>query len=353
MSKIAILGYGTVGSGIAAVLDTNTAQVAASAGEEVTVGAILDLRDFPGDPHEAQVTHDIETILANPEIEVVCETMGGVEPAYTFSKRAIEAGKSVCTSNKELVATHGPELLELARAHKVSYLFEASVGGGIPVLHAINNSLRHEQIESVTGILNGTTNYILTRMEQEGADFDTVLADAQAKGYAERNPAADIEGHDACRKTAILAGLMSGRYVDPADIPTEGITKVTVEDLREARAAGYCIKLLGSCRQISDEAIEASVAPFLVPLTHPLASVNDVFNAILVHGNMIGDVMFYGRGAGKEATASAVVGDVLDIIRHRGSTLPVQYSRTPAELQASAEGAETKRFASGNSYRVL
>ena len=352
MSKIAILGYGTVGSGIAAVLDENTEEVRIRAGESVEVGAILDLREFPGDPHEAVVTHDIETILSDPDIEVVCETMGGVEPAYTFTKRALAAGKSVCTSNKELVATHGPELLSIAREHSVSYLFEASVGGGIPILHAINNSLRHERIESVSGILNGTTNYILTRMEREKAGLDVILKDAQALGFAEKDPTADIEGHDACRKTAILAGLMSGEYVDPARIPTEGISAITVEDLTAARAQGYAIKLLGRCSRQEDGSIEAVVAPFLVPDEHPLASVNDVFNAILVHGNMIGDVMFYGRGAGKEATASAVVGDVLDIIRHRGQTLPVLYGSNPAKLSEGGHG-ETKTLSTGKSYRVI
>ena len=353
MTKIAILGYGTVGSGIATVLDTNAEWVEKSCGDKVEVKYILDLRDFPGDPHEKQVVHDISVILEDPEVRVVCETMGGVEPAFTFSKRAIEAGKSVCTSNKELVEAHGPELVEAARARNVSYMFEASVGGGIPVLRAINTSLRHERIDSITGILNGTTNYILTKMGSEGQAFDDVLRQAQDNGYAEKDPTADIEGYDACRKTAILASLMSGSYVRYEDIPTEGITGVRTEDLEYAGNQGYTIKLLGSCRLNGDGEIEARVAPFLVPLDNPLASVNDVFNAILVHGNMIGDVMFYGRGAGKEATASAVVADVLDIVKRGGAFGEVYLSSRKASMAQAADSARRMAFPSGNSYRVF
>lgn len=213
MAKVAVLGYGTVGSGVVEVLDTNAAEVSKSAGEALEVKYILDLRDFPGDKHEAQVVHDIDVILNDPEVEVICETMGGIEPALTFEKRALEAGKSVCTSNKELVAAHGPELVELAEKNNVSYLFEASVGGGIPLLRSLNDSLKHEKVDSITGILNGTTNYILTKMDKEGAAFETVLKKAQEKGYAERNPEADVEGYDACRKIAILASLMRSRIL--------------------------------------------------------------------------------------------------------------------------------------------
>ena len=317
MVKIAVLGYGTVGSGVVQVIDDNHNEVMASAGEEIEVKYILDLRDFPGDKHEAQVVHDINVILDDPEVTVICETMGGIEPAFTFEKNALEKGKSVCTSNKELVAAHGPELVELARKNGVSYLFEASVGGGIPVLRTLNTSLKHEKIDSITGILNGTTNYILTKMDREGADFDTVLKEAQNKGYAERNPEADIEGHDACRKIAILSSLMSGEYVDSNKVYTEGITHISTEDFAYAKAAGYAIKLLGRAQK-KDGKFYSMVAPFMIPVSNPLASVNDVFNAINVHGNMLGDVMFYGQGAGKEATASAVVGDVIDIVRHNG-----------------------------------
>ena len=221
MAKVAVLGYGTVGSGVVEVLDTNALEVAGSAGEKIEVKYILDLRDFPGDKHETQVVHDINIILDDPEIEVICETMGGIEPAFSFEKSALERGKSVCTSNKELVAVHGPELVELAKKNGASYLFEASVGGGIPLLRTINDSLKHEKIDSITGILNGTTNYILTKMDKEGIGFATVLKAAQDKGYAEKNPEADVEGYDACRKIAILSSLMSGQHVNYEDIYTE------------------------------------------------------------------------------------------------------------------------------------
>ncbi len=334
MTKIAVLGYGTVGSGVAHVLDTNGAQVADSAHDEIEIKYILDLRDFPGDKHEAQVVHDIDIILNDPEVEVICETMGGIEPAFTFEKRALESGKSVCTSNKELVAAHGPELVELAEKNNVSYLFEASVGGGIPVLRSMNDSIRHEQLDSIRGILNGTTNYILTKMCQEGADFDSVLKIAQDKGYAERNPEADIEGHDACRKTAILASIMSGQFVKHEDIYTEGITKITGEDFEYAKTLGTSIKLLGSCERKNGKFF-AMVAPFMVPADNALATVNGVFNAIDIHGNMLGDVMYYGKGAGKDATASAVVADVIDMVRHKGKHIDWNLRNVPATVESN------------------
>lgn len=334
MTKIAVLGYGTVGSGVAHVLDTNGAQVADSAHDEIEIKYILDLRDFPGDKHEAQVVHDIDIILNDPEVEVICETMGGIEPAFTFEKRALESGKSVCTSNKELVAAHGPELVELAEKNNVSYLFEASVGGGIPVLRSMNDSIRHEQLDSIRGILNGTTNYILTKMCQEGADFDSVLKVAQDKGYAERNPEADIEGHDACRKTAILASIMSGQFVKHEDIYTEGITKITGEDFEYAKTLGTSIKLLGSCERKNGKFF-AMVAPFMVPADNALATVNGVFNAIDIHGNMLGDVMYYGKGAGKNATASAVVADVIDMVRHKGKHIDWNLRNVPATVESN------------------
>ena len=334
MTKIAVLGYGTVGSGVAHVLDTNGVQVADSARDEIEIKYILDLRDFPGDKHEAQVVHDIDIILNDPEVEVICETMGGIEPAFTFEKRALESGKSVCTSNKELVAAHGPELVEIAEKHNVSYLFEASVGGGIPVLRSMNDSIRHEQLDSIRGILNGTTNYILTKMCQEGADFDSVLKVAQEKGYAERNPEADIEGHDACRKTAILASIMSGQFVKHEDIYTEGITKITGEDFEYAKTLGTSIKLLGSCERKNGKFF-AMVAPFMVPADNALATVNGVFNAIDIHGNMLGDVMYYGKGAGKDATASAVVADVIDIVRHKGQHIDWNLRNVPATVESN------------------
>ena len=341
MAKVAVLGYGTVGSGVVEVLDTNAAEVEKSAGEAVELKYILDLRDFPGDKHESQVVHDVDIILNDPEVDVICETMGGIEPALTFEKRALEAGKSVCTSNKELVAAHGPELVELAKKHNVSYLFEASVGGGIPVLRSINDSLKHEKIDSITGILNGTTNYILTKMDKEGAAFEHVLKQAQEKGYAERNPEADVEGYDACRKIAILASLMSGKHVQYEDIYTEGISKISIHDFEYARALNMSIKLLAMCKK-NENGFFTMVSPFLVPAENPLASVNGVFNAIDVHGNMLGDVMFYGKGAGKNATASAVVGDVIDITKHKGKHIEVNMKAEKAEL--SPKDNAVRRF---------
>ena len=322
MAKVAVLGYGTVGSGVVEVLDTNAAEVAKSAGEALELKYILDLREFPGDKHEAQVVHDINVILDDPEVEVICETMGGIEPAFTFEKNALMKGKSVCTSNKELVAAHGPELVELAKENNVSYLFEASVGGGIPVLRTLNDSLKHEKVDAITGILNGTTNYILTKMDKEGMGFETVLKMAQEKGYAERNPEADVEGYDACRKISILASLMSGLHVNYEDIYTEGISKISIEDFDYARTMNMAIKLLAMCKR-NQNGFFTMVAPFLIPLENPLANVNGVFNAIDIHGNMLGDVMFYGKGAGKNATASAVVADVIDIIKHKGKHIDV------------------------------
>ena len=264
MAKVAVLGYGTVGSGVVEVLDTNAAEVEKSAGEKIELKYILDLRDFPGDKHESQVVHDINVILDDPVVDVICETMGGIEPAFTFEKQALSKGKSVCTSNKELVAAHGPELVELAKANGVSYLFEASVGGGIPVLRSLNDSLKHEKIDSITGILNGTTNYILTKMDKEGIGFETVLKQAQEKGYAERNPEADVEGYDACRKIAILSSLMSGKHVDYEDIYTEGISKINIQDFEYARSLNMAIKLLAMCKR-NENGFFTIVAPFLIP----------------------------------------------------------------------------------------
>ncbi len=320
MINVAVLGYGTVGSGVVEVIEQNKGEINKKSGEELNIKYILDLRDFPGDPYENKVVHDIDIILNDPKIDVICETMGGIEPAYSFSKRALQSGKSVCTSNKELVASHGPELIRLAKENQCNYLFEASVGGGIPIIRPINYSLTAEKIDAITGILNGTTNYILSKMAAEGADFEDVLKEAQEKGYAERNPEADVEGHDACRKIAILSSLMTGKNVNFEDIYTEGITKITATDFIYAKAMGRSIKLLALSRD-NDGEFYAMVAPFMIPVTHPLYMVNDVFNAVFVHGNMLGDSMYYGRGAGKLPTASAVVSDVVDCARHIGKTI--------------------------------
>ena len=320
MVYAAILGYGTVGSGVAHVLSENSEMIAWKAGEEVSVKYILDLRDFPQDPNADKVVHDFRIILEDPQVSVICETMGGLEPAYTFSKQALLAGKSVCTSNKELVAAHGPELLRLAREHNCNYLFEASVGGGIPIIRPMNYSLTAEVIDGITGILNGTTNYILTRMKQDGADFETVLREAQEKGYAERNPEADVEGHDACRKIAILSSLMLGKTVHYEDIYTEGITAITSADFLYAKKLNRTVKLLAMSKLQADGCF-VMVAPFMISNHNPLHGISDVFNAVFVHSNMLGDSMYYGRGAGKLPTASAVVSDVVDCARHQGKTV--------------------------------
>ena len=321
MVKIAVLGYGTVGSGIVEVIKTNQDMVDKKAGDAIDVKYILDLRDFPGDPYENLVVHDVEVILNDPEVQVVAEAMGGVEPAYTFTKRALSSGKSVCTSNKELVAKHGPELLQLARENKCNYMFEASVGGGIPIIRPLNASLTPERVDGITGILNGTTNYILTKMEREGSDFDVVLKEAQEKGYAERNPEADVEGYDACRKIAILSSLVYGKNVNFEDIYTEGITKITTTDFTYAKKAGWTIKLLAMSKALDGDKAVAMVSPCLISSDHPLKMVNGVFNAVFVRGNMLGDSMYYGRGAGKLPTASAVVSDVIDCARHMGKVI--------------------------------
>lgn len=320
MIQVAVLGYGTVGSGVVEVIEKNKAEINKKSGEELNVKYILDLRDFPGDPYEDKVVHDVNMILDDPEVKIICETMGGLKPAYDFTKKALSLGKSVCTSNKELVAAHGPELIRVAHENKCNYLFEASVGGGIPIIRPLNYSLTAEKIDAITGILNGTTNYILTKMDREGADFEAVLKEAQEKGYAERNPEADVEGYDACRKIAILSSLMCCKNVKYEEIYTEGITKITATDFVYARAMGRTIKLLAQSKEV-DGKLFAMVAPFMISRDNPLYMVNDVFNAVCVHGNMLGDSMYYGRGAGKLPTASAVVSDVVDCARHIGKVI--------------------------------
>ena len=320
MIQVAVMGYGTVGSGVVEVIEKNKEEINKKSNEALNIKYILDLRDFPGDPYEDKIVHDVEVILNDPEVQIICETKGGLKPAYEFTKRALMSGKSVCTSNKELVATHGPELIQIAHEHICNYLFEASVGGGIPIIRPLNYSLTAEKIDAISGILNGTTNYILTKMEREGAAFEEVLKEAQEKGYAERNPEADIEGYDACRKIAILSSLMCGKNVRYQDIYTEGITKITADDFKYAKVMDCTIKLLGLAKE-ENGGLYAMVSPFLISKSHPLSMVNDVFNAVCVHGNMLGDSMYYGRGAGKLPTASAVVSDVVDCARHIGKII--------------------------------
>ena len=336
MIQIAVLGYGTVGSGVVEVINTNHDSINKRAENEINIKYVLDLRDFPGDPVEKVLVHDYEVIANDPEVDIVVEVMGGVEPAYTFTKRALEAGKSVCTSNKELVARHGTELLAIAKEHGANYLFEASCGGGIPIIRALNSSLTADEIDEITGILNGTTNYMLYKMSTENCDFDTVLKEAQAKGYAEADPTADVGGADACRKIAILSSLAYGKFLNYEDIYTEGITKITPADMEYAKELGMTIKLLATSRRIGDS-FYAMVAPFLVGQSSPLYSVNDVFNAVFVHGNVLGDAMFYGSGAGKLPTASAVVADVVDAAKHLHRTVVTRWESNTLELVPNAD----------------
>jgi len=316
MIKVAVLGYGNIGSGVVQVLLKNKETIAKKAGDEIVPACVLDLRDFPGDVMEDKVVKDINLITQNPEISIVVETMGGTKPAYAFVKACLEAGKHVATSNKELVAAHGPELLEIAKAHHVSFLFEASVGGGIPIIRPLVSSITSDAVTEITGILNGTTNYMLTKMSEDGLDYDAVLEDAQERGYAERNPAADVEGHDARRKIAILSSLAFGKYVDYEDVYTEGITKITSADFAYAKVLGSRIKLFGTSKKKEDGSISTMVCPVMITNEHPLFAVNDVMNAILVRGESMGDLMFYGAGAGKLPTASAVVADVVNAARN-------------------------------------
>ncbi|MCI8280333.1 MAG: homoserine dehydrogenase [Lachnospiraceae bacterium] len=331
MIKIALLGYGTIGSGVAEVLKINQESIAKRAGEEIEVKYVLDKRDFPGDPIQAKVVHDYDVIVSDPEVQVVVEAMGGVEPAYTFVKGALLAGKSVTTSNKALVAKHGAELLAIAKEKNVHFLFEASVGGGIPIIRPLNSSLTADEVEEITGILNGTTNYMLTKMTFEGLEFHDVLKDAQARGYAEADPTADIEGQDACRKIAILTSLVCGQQVEFEDIYTEGITQISPADIQYAKAMNRVIKLLATSRKAGNSYC-AMVCPMLLPPEHPLYSVNDVFNGIFVHGNVLGDAMFYGSGAGKLPTASAVVADIVDIVKNQGRNIMTAWSSAKLPL---------------------
>ncbi|MBQ6738294.1 MAG: homoserine dehydrogenase [Synergistaceae bacterium] len=338
MINIAILGLGTVGGGVAEVVEKNQNEIKKSLGDNLHVKYILDIRDIPG------VVKDINVIVNDPDVKVICETMGGKEPAYTYTHLALEHGISVCTSNKELVDAHGVELSEIARAHNCSYLFEASVGGGIPILRSLRESCGHEKISYIAGILNGTCNYILTNMKA-GKDFDTALKEAQEKGFAERNPAADVEGHDTARKIAILASLVSGKKFSYEQVNCEGITKITQDDFVEAERNKMSIKLLGV---YDAENNSVNVAPYLIPENHILYGVNDVFNGIFVKGNQIDNLMFYGRGAGKLPTASAVVSDVIECAKNIGRNVNNNFVDLPlAEVNKIPENN------SGFKFRVL
>lgn len=339
MIEAAIYGYGNIGSGVAEVIEKNQDRIQKAIGQGVHVKYVLDLREFEGDPVREKLVHDVDVIVNDPEVKIICETMGGNEPAYTFTKKALLAGKSVCTSNKELVANHGAELIRIAAEHQCNYFFEASVGGGIPIIRTINNALRQENLLNISGIVNGTTNYILTKMEKNGAAFGEVLKEAQELGFAERNPEADVEGYDACRKIAILSSLMSGKTVDYQDIYTEGITKLTREDFLYAKKMEKTVKLLAMSKK-AENGYLAMVAPVLIGPDHPLYSVDGVFNAVFVKGNMLGDSMYYGRGAGKLPTASAVVADVIEAGRFLGEHLQIDWSE---EKIALADMPSSKR----------
>lgn len=339
--KAAILGFGTVGSGVFDVLRMNADAIASRVGEPLTVKYVLDLREFPGDPVMEVLTHNVDDIVNDPEVDVVAEVMGGSEPAHTFVVRCLEKGKAVCTSNKEMVSKFGAELIELAKQHNTSFLFEASVGGGIPLIRTINEGLTADEILEVRGIVNGTTNYILTRMKEEGMEFDAALKEAQELGYAERNPAADIEGIDAARKTSILASLVSGKQVDCDVIYTEGITKISATDIAYADALNAKIKLISFTRKTPDSCY-ALVTPFIFGNTNMLYNVDGVFNAILIHGNAVNDVMLYGSGAGKLPTASAVVSDLVEEAKSKGRHIEINWS--PEKLAVECKDTLVSKF---------
>ena len=330
MAKIAICGYGIVGSGVAEVIAENADSISRNAAENVSIKYILDSRDFPGDPFEEFVVHDFSIIENDPEVSVVIETIGGVGIAYEFTKRALLAGKSVVTSNKELVATKGHELIAIAKKKNLNYLFEASVGGGIPIIRPITQCLAANKIDEVYGILNGTTNYILTEMIQNDASFEDALHQAQANGYAEKDPTADIEGHDAARKICILADLCFGKHVNPAEVKAQGIKGVTSADVEYAKRLNCKIKLLGRAVRTGNDTATAYVSPHLVSKSSLLSNVDGVMNGIVVHGNALGDTMFYGAGAGKRPTASAVVADVIDAVKHVKARKYLDWDDAPA-----------------------
>ena len=337
MFNIAILGFGTVGSGVYEVIKQNNALLKDKTGEDIAVKKILDLREFPGTEWENLLVHDIKEIIEDKDIDVVVETMGGTSPAFEFVRDALLSGKHVTTSNKALVAAHGTELLKIAREKNVNFFFEASVGGGIPIIRTLTESYAGEHFKEITGILNGTTNYILTKMDSEGEDFEKALSTAQELGYAERNPEADVKGHDTCRKIAILASLATGKEVNFEEIYTEGITKIDTTDFEYAKHMKLSIKLFGDSK-FEDGMVYAFVAPVMVERDHPLYMVNDVFNGIMVEGNMLGKSMLYGSGAGKLPTASAVVADIVAITKNKDKNIPFGWVN---EKQAVADMSET------------
>lgn len=326
MKNAAIMGYGTIGSGVAEILEQNKDVIAKAAGEEIQLKYVLDLREFPGSRIEDKLVHDFSVIEQDEDVQIVVETMGGLNPAYPFVKSCLLAGKHVVTSNKALVAAHGSELLAIAREKQVNFFFEASVGGGIPIIRTLHDCLMGERVEEITGILNGTTNFILTKMDKEGWAFDSALKEAQRLGYAEQNPEADVEGHDTCRKIAILTSMAVGKEVNYQDIYTEGITKITDTDFQYAEKLGMSIKLTGTSRMGTDGTVRAYVLPLMIEKENPLYTVSDVFNGIVVKGNMLGTSMYYGSGAGKLPTASAVVADMIHQVKNAGRNVPMGWT---------------------------
>jgi len=318
MINIAVLGFGTIGGGVVDIIEDNRKYIAQKTGEDVNVKYIIDIRDFSGHKYESKIIKDFNIVLSDPEVSIVVEAIGGSHPAYDFTLASLKAGKSVVSSNKETVANFGAELLKVAKENNVKYLFEASVGGGIPIIRPLATSLAGNAVERIDGILNGTSNYILTQMERRGISMETALKEAQAEGYAEANPAADIEGTDSCRKICILAAMAYGVIIPYETVPTKGITDVTPEMIAAAAKNGKKIRLIASAELGEDGKINLSVAPREIGEDNPLYNVNDVFNGILVRGNAVGDVMFYGRGAGAKPTASAVLADIIDVISDEG-----------------------------------
>lgn len=342
--KIAVLGHGTVGSGVAEILLDRKEEVSSAAGKEVELGAVLDIKDFPDLPYSDKFVSDFEKILNDPEIKIIAEAMGGIEPAFSYVKSALESGKSVVTSNKELVAEKGAELLSIARAQNVNFLFEASVGGGIPLIRPLYSAMNASGITEIAGILNGTTNYILTKMFRFGESYESALADAQNLGYAEHDPSADVLGWDACRKIAILSSLVWGNTLRTDDIPTEGITNITSDDVSLAEQCGFSIKLLARAKRLENGKIFAKVSPALVKNDSPLSTVNDVFNAVLVRAQTTGDVLFYGKGAGKMPTASAVVADIIECAKTESNIKNVFWKDGAQSISANRDSVKERYF---------
>ena len=344
MVNIAIMGHGFIGSGVVEVLTKNHDHIAAKAKEEINIKHILDIRDFSDLPYSDKFTKDFSVIENDDSVKIVVEVMGGTEPAYTFVKKCLLKGKSVVSSNKELVAAKGAELLKIAEENNVNFLFEGSVGGGIPILRPIAQCLAANDILEIVGILNGTTNFILTKMTEDGMAFEEALELAQHLGYAERDPSADVDGHDACRKICILASIAFGKHVYPEQVQTEGIRKITLEDFAFASSKGYTVKLLGRTKLLDSGKVIATVGPCFVDHTSPLANVNDVFNSVLVRGDAIGDVSFYGRGAGKLPTASAVVADVIDCVKHLSARKYLFWADGSADYVQSADKESVRMY---------